>query len=109
MASHSGGVPCPTGWGRTVASRPCASGGSRGGRGPWRPGAQNGSPLASAPSALPPGALSRATRCPGPHTEGGIGAVESRARPLLQPPAAEFSFKVEFISSFFCASLERGR
>lgn len=53
MAVLGGGVRHPAGWGRSVASRPCASGGSRGGRGPWRPGAQGRRPLASALSALP--------------------------------------------------------
>lgn len=94
MATLGGGVLLPAGWGRAVASRPCARGGSWGGRGPWRPGAQGGRPLASAPSALPQGALSCGACCPGPRAEGGIGAVESRARPaLLQPPAAEFSLE----------------
>lgn len=99
MAVLGGGVLHPAGWGRSVASRPCASEGSRGGRGPWRLGAQGGRPLASALSALPPGALCCGARCPRPRAEGGIGAVESRARPaegrppLLQPRAAEFSLE----------------
>lgn len=88
----------------------------RDGAAPWRPGparaeargegaapgglgAQGGRPLASALSALPPGALCCGARCPGPRAEGGIGAAESRARPtegrppLLQPRAAEFSLE----------------
>lgn len=111
MAVLGGGFLHPAGWGRSVASRPCASGGSRGGRGPWRPDAQGGRPLASALSALPPGALCCGSRCPGPRAEGGIGAVESRARPtegrppLLQPPAAEFSLEscVYFFPCLGCA------
>lgn len=46
MATLGGGVLRPAGWGRAVASRPCARGGSWGGRGPWRPGAQGGRPPA---------------------------------------------------------------
>lgn len=112
MAALGGGVLHPAGWGRSVASRPCASGGSRGGRGPWRPGAQGERPLASVLSALPRGALCCGARCPGLRAEGGIGAVESRARPtegrpplLQQPPAAEFSLEscVYFFPCLGCA------
>lgn len=112
VAALGGGVLHPAGWGRSVASRPCASGGSRGGRGPWRPGAQGERPLASVLSALPRGALCCGARCPGLRAEGGIGAVESRARPtegrpplLQQPPAAEFSLEscVYFFPCLGCA------
>lgn len=105
MAWPRGGVLRPAGWGRAVASRPCASGGSRGGRGPWRPGARSGRPLASAPGALPLRAQCGGARCPGPRAEGGNGAVESRARlaegrpPLLQPPAVVFFGKLRFFLS----------
>lgn len=111
MAVLGRGVLHSAGWGRSVASRPCASGGSRGGRGPWRRSAQGRRPLGSALSALPPGALCCSAHCPGPRAEGGIGAAESRARPaegrppLLQPPAAEFSLEscVYFFPCLGCA------